>query len=146
VNLGFLLAVASFHASPGPRRLRQAPLMLTLGTSLESMDWKEANSGCGHHIVKVRKEDLKTGPPGIFAHHCQVSCMPNATAVETSTPDVDFGDFFGVNGLEGSQLRMWSSHCKGPKRRPQNGSFWDFCSPLPGFLHAQRHGGGDKHP
>jgi len=66
--------------------------------------------------------------------------------VETSAPDVDFGDFFGVGGVEGSQLRMWSSLRKGPKRRPQNGSFWDFFSPLPDFMQAQRHGGGDKHP
>jgi len=120
--------------------------MLTLGTSLVLVGWKEANSGCGHHIGRVQKEDLKTGPSGIFARLCQFSRIARATAVETSTPDVDFGDFFGVNGLEGSQLRMWSSHCKGPKKRPQNGSFWDFCPPLPGFLHAQRHGGADKHP
>jgi len=41
--------------------------MLTLGTSLVLLDWKEANSGCGHHIGRVQKEDLKTGPSGILA-------------------------------------------------------------------------------
>jgi len=57
---------------------------------------------------------------GFFSPRCQFSCKPSATAVETSTPVVDFGDSFGVGGVEGSQLRMWSSHWKGPKRRPQN--------------------------
>jgi len=66
--------------------------------------------------------------------------------VETSTPDVDFGDFFGVGGAEGSQLRMWSLHWKGPKRRSQNRSFSHFFSPFPDFMHAQQDGGGDKHP
>jgi len=91
--------------------------MLTLGTSLVLVVWNEANSGCGHHIGGVRKEDLETGQSGIFPPRCQISCMPNATAVETSTPDVDFGGFFGVGGVEGSQLRMWSSHWKGPKKK-----------------------------
>jgi len=50
--------------------------------------------------------------------------------VETSTPDVDHGDFFGVGGVEGSQLRVWSSHWKGPKRRPQSGPLTDFFSQL----------------
>jgi len=60
-----------------------------------------------------------------FSPRCQFSCKLSAMAVETSTPDVDSGDFFGVGGVEGSQLRMWSSHWKGPKRRPQNGPFTD---------------------
>jgi len=72
--------------------------------------------------------------------------MPSRTAVETSTPDADFGDFFGVGGAEGSQLRMWSLHWKGPKRRSQNRSFSGFFSPFPDFMHAQQDGGGDKHP
>jgi len=120
--------------------------MLTLGTALVLVEWKEANSGCGHHIGRVQKEDLKTGRSGIFSRRCQISCKPSATAAVTSAPDVDFGDFFGVGGVEGSQLRMWSSNWKGQKRRPQNGSFWDFFSPMPDFMHAQRHGDGDKHP
>jgi len=146
VILGFFLPVARFHACPAPRQWRQAPLMLTLGTSLVLVEWKEANSGCGHCIGRVPKEDLKTGHSRIFSHRCQISCMPSATAVETSTPDVDFGDFFGVGGAEGSQLRMWSLHWKGPKRRPQNRSFSDFFVLLPDFMHAQRHGSGDKRP
>jgi len=146
VVLGFFLPVARFHASPAPQRWRQAPLILTLRTSLVLGEWKEANSGCGHHIGRVQKEDLKTGRSLIFSRSCQFSCKPSATAVETSAPDVDFGDCFGVGGVEGSQLRMWSSHWKGPKRRPQSGSLWDFSSPLPVFMQAQRHGGGDKRP
>jgi len=145
VVLGFFLPVARFHASPAPQRWRQAPLILTLRTSLVLGEWKEANSGCGHHIGRVQKEDLKTGRSVIFPPRCQVSCKPSATAVETSIPDVDFGDFFRVGGEEGSQL-MWSSHWKGPKRRPQNGPFTDFSSSLPDFMQAQRHGGGDKRP
>jgi len=120
--------------------------MLTLGTSLVLVKWKEANSGCGHHIGRVRKEDLKTGRSLIVSRRCQFSCKPSATAVKTSTPDVDFGDFFGVGEVEGSQLRMWSSHWKGLKRRPQNGSFRDFFSPVPDFMQAQRNGGADKPP
>jgi len=77
--------------------------MLTLGTSLVLVEWKEANSGCGHQIGRVQKEDLKSGPSGIFSPRCQFSCKTSTTAVETSTPDVDFGDFFGVGvgGVEG---------------------------------------------
>ena len=122
------------------------PLMLTLGTSLVSGEWKKANTGCGHHIGRVRKEDLKTGRSGSVSRRCQVSCKPSATAVETSAPDVEFGDFFVVGGVERSQLRMLSSHWKGPKRRPQNRSFWDFSSLLLVFMHAQRHSSGDMHP
>jgi len=110
------------------------------------VEQKEANSGCGHRIGRVPKEDLKTGHSRIFSPRCQISCMPSATAVETSAPDVDFGDFFGVGGVEGSQLRMWSLRWKGPKRRPQNRSFSDFFSPFPDFVHAQQDGGGDKRP
>jgi len=40
--------------------------MLTLGTSLVLVEWKETNSGCGHHIGRVPKEDLKTGHSRIF--------------------------------------------------------------------------------
>jgi len=110
------------------------------------VEWEEAKSGCGHHVGRVRKEDLKMGRSGTFPPCCHVSCMPNATAVETSIPDVDIWDFFGVGRVEGSQLRMLQSHWKGPKRRPQNWSFRDFSSPLPAFMHAQGQGGADKHP
>ena len=100
VNLGFFLAVARFHACPMPQWWRQAPLMLTLRTSLVLAEWNVANLGCGHHIGRVRKEVLKTGKSGIFPPSCQVSCMPSAMAVVTSTPDVVSGDFFGVGGVE----------------------------------------------
>jgi len=120
--------------------------MLTLGTSLVLVEQKEANSGCGHCIGRVPKEDLKTGHCRIFSLCCQISCMHRRTAVETSAPDVDFGAFFGVGGAEGSQLRMWSLHWKAPKRRSQNRSFSDVFSPLPDFMHAQQDGGGDKRP
>jgi len=146
VVLGFFLTVSRFHACAAGQRWRQAPLMLALGTSLVLVEWKEANSGCGRHIGRVPKEDLKTGHSRIFSPRCQISCMPSRTAVETSAPDVDFGDFFGVGGVEGSQLRVWSLHWKGPKRKPQNRSFLDFFSLLPDFMHAQRHGSGDKRP
>ena len=63
--------------------------------------------------LQSEKKDLKKGRSGNFSRRCQISCKPRATAVETSAPDVDFGDFFGVGGVEGSQLRMWSSHWKG---------------------------------
>jgi len=142
----FFLSVARFRACPAERRWRHAPLTLTLGTSLVLVEWKEANSGCGHCIGRVPKEDLKTGRSRVFSHRFQISCMRRRTAVETSAPDVGFGDFFGVGGVEGSQLRMWSSHWKGPKRRPQNRSFSHFFSPLPDFVHAQQDGGGDKRP
>jgi len=146
VILAFFLPVSRFHACPAGRWWRQAPLMLTMGTSLVLVEWKEANSGCGHCIGRVRKEDLKTGRSRVFSHRFQISCMPSRTAVETSAPDVDFGDFFGVGGVEGSQLRMWSLHWKGPKRRSQNRSFSHFFSPFPDVMHAQRNGGGDKRP
>jgi len=146
VIVAFFLSVARFHACTAGRRWRQAPLMLTLGPSLVLVEQKEANSGCGHCIGRLRKEDLKTGRSRIVCPRCQISCMPSRTAVETSTPDVDFGDFFGVGGVEGSQLRMWSSHWKGPKRRPQNRSFSHLFCLLPDFMHAQQDDGGDKHP
>jgi len=146
VVLGCFLPVARFHACQAPRQWRQAPLMLTLGTSLVLVEWKEANSGCGHCVGRVRKEDLKTGRSRMFSPRFQISCMHRRTAVDTSTPDVDFGDFFGVGGAEGSQLRMWSLHWKGPKRRSQNRLFSDFFSPFPDFMHAQQDGGGNKHP
>jgi len=94
VILGLFLPVARFHACPAPQGCRRAPLMLTLGTSLVLAEQKDAISGCGHHIGRVRKEDLKTGRCGIFSRRCQISCMPRATAVATSTPNVD-SFFFG---------------------------------------------------
>jgi len=146
VVLGFFLVVSRFHACAAGRQWRQAPLMLTLGTSLVLVEQKEANSGCGHCVGRVRKEDLKTGRSRMFSPRFQILCMRRRTAVETSAPDVEFGDFFGVGGVEGSQLRMWSLHWKGPKRRSQNRLFSDFFSPLPDFMHAQQDGSGDKRP
>jgi len=146
VILGCFLLVARFCACPAQPRWRQAPLMSTLGTSLVLVEWKEANSGCGHHIGRVPKEDLETGRSRVFSPRCQISCMHLRTAVETSAPDVDFGNFFGVGGVEGSQLRMWSLHWKGPKRRSQNRSFLDVFALLPDFVHAQQDDSGDKRP
>ena len=130
--------VAGLCARPVPRQRSPAPPMFAQGTSLVLVECIRANSGCGHHIRRIRKEDLKLGRFGIFP--------PVVTSEEPGNTDVGCGDFFGVGRVEGSQLRMWSSHWKGPKRRPQNGSIWDFSSPLPVFMQAQRHGGGDKHP
>ena len=84
--------------------------MLTLETSLVLLEWNEANLGCCNHIGRFQKEDLKTGGSGIFPPPCQISCMPNATAVETCTPDVDFADFSSVGGVNQCKLRMLSSH------------------------------------
>ena len=84
-------------------------------------------------LERVQKEDLKTGPSGIFPPSCKFSCMPSTTSEETSATDVCFGDLFGVGGLDQSRLWMWSSLQKDPKRRPQHGSFFCF-SPIATFL------------
>jgi len=56
--------------------------------------------------------------------------MPSTALDETSSTDVGFWDLFGVVGLDQSKLKMWSSHWKDPKRRPQRGPFWDLSSPF----------------
>jgi len=66
VILGFFLPVARFRACPAGWRWRQAPLMLTLGTSLAVVEWKEANSGCGHHLKRVQNEISKQVILGCF--------------------------------------------------------------------------------
>jgi len=48
VVLGFFVTVASFCAHPAPRRRVPTPLMLALGTSLESVEWNKADLGGGH--------------------------------------------------------------------------------------------------
>jgi len=100
--------------------------MLALGTSLVLVEWRKANLGCGHHIRRIQKEDLKLGRFGIFPLVASFLCVPSAKSEEPSATDVGFEDFFGVGGVEKRQLVMWSSHWKDTKRRPPIGLFGIF--------------------
>jgi len=123
----------------GRQRGFPTPLTWALDSSLELVEWNKANSGCCHTIGiwKGAKRSPQNWSFWDFCPCCQFLCMPSTASEGPNATDVGFGNFFGVGGVEESQIGMWSCHWKDAKRRPQNWSFWDFSSPLPVFVHRQ---------
>ena len=112
-------------AGPLPMRMRQWP-----SDELQTfVTWEGSERRCQHGSSL----DFSSLVPVLVHAQCCIGRVQR------------HGDLFGVGGVDQSKLSMchvvitWERSKKKTdrKRRPQHGSFLDFSSPFPVFIHAQ---------